>query len=494
MTENYYGVLGVREDASAAEIKSAYRYSAAKGHPGHGENSSSDDIRRFAQLAEAYAVLSDEAARAAYDIRRHPAGAHSFTASQAAVVDPEATFVGSMVDWSVELRLQGYSGDRIRDLFLSHHCPGNIADAVTAMFGGTVARAVPTPTRTPTRKAPPSTPLGVAGYTAGKVVGALTRRSNGIPQLLGILAVLAGVLYLVPKESSEQKAPSASHSTASSVSPKSEIANTPEPDSPSSPYAFLSKVPEIRSLDTTHGVGQRSKESFHLPAGITLPESEYGFFHTSVAARIPLPFGTRVLYLMQSIPAQSQSFDCHACAPVVSAIITAPSKSGVETPATSLQDLGLMGAWGKYDTSFIALVEVGRKTPGLVFRQDWMGQGEAGSSVAIFSIGQKGIRRMTELTTGGSNTGSMRCAADKSACENYDVSLRFMRDNKSQYYPLEVKVSGTKINESGVAVPVSETFISRYNGKNYVRNEEPVTAAPASEAASPTAGAQGGQS
>lgn len=35
MTDNYYGVLGVREDASTAEIKSAYRQAAAQVHPVH---------------------------------------------------------------------------------------------------------------------------------------------------------------------------------------------------------------------------------------------------------------------------------------------------------------------------------------------------------------------------------------------------------------------------------------------------------------------------
>ncbi|SOY52706.1 J domain-containing protein [Cupriavidus taiwanensis] len=488
MTENYYGVLGVREDASVTEIKAAYRYAAAKVHPAHGENSPSDAAHRFARLAEAYSVLSDETARGAYDVQRHPGGSYRFANARSRAVDPEATFVNSMVEWAVELRGQGYTGELIRDLLVSHQCPVDIAEAVSAMFG--TSGSLPGQSQ--------ATPMAAAGYAAGKTVGTLRRDSNGVLSLLGIVVVLAGVLYLMPKESSKGDGPNATEAGVAATSPASTPASVsasgPEERAAPGPYSFLSSVVELRTLDATRGTAVRTKDSFRLPAGESLPEAEQGIFNTEVALRVPLPFGARVLYLLQSIPVQTQSYDCHACATVVSAIITTRSKAGEEIAATPLQDLGMMGAWGKYDLSSVALVEIGKKHPGLVFRHEWGGQGVTASSIDIFSIEQKGIRKLAEVTTGGSNTGTSQCGSQKSACEEFNVSVRFARDNKSLYYPLELKVTGTRMNDSGVAAPVSGTFLARFNGKSYVTDPDQGAPSPASGVSAPADGTPGTRS
>jgi molecular chaperone DnaJ len=61
-----YRLLGVREGADAAEIKSAYRALARKYHPDHNSGHSLAE-RRFRLLAEAYEVLSDTERRDKYD-------------------------------------------------------------------------------------------------------------------------------------------------------------------------------------------------------------------------------------------------------------------------------------------------------------------------------------------------------------------------------------------------------------------------------------------
>lgn len=66
---DYYKILGVRSNASQAEIKSAYRKLARKSHPDL--NPDSHAAREFALLSKAYHVLSDAQERAYYDQQWH---------------------------------------------------------------------------------------------------------------------------------------------------------------------------------------------------------------------------------------------------------------------------------------------------------------------------------------------------------------------------------------------------------------------------------------
>lgn len=62
---DYYEILSITKSASANEIKSAFRQLARKYHPD--VNKDSDAEERFKEINEAYAILSDEQKRAAYD-------------------------------------------------------------------------------------------------------------------------------------------------------------------------------------------------------------------------------------------------------------------------------------------------------------------------------------------------------------------------------------------------------------------------------------------
>ncbi|MEJ7710663.1 MAG: J domain-containing protein [Pyrinomonadaceae bacterium] len=66
---DYYNILGVKPDASAADIKSAYRRLARASHPDV-NGGSPDAAREFAMIALAYRTLSDPQERAFYDTQR----------------------------------------------------------------------------------------------------------------------------------------------------------------------------------------------------------------------------------------------------------------------------------------------------------------------------------------------------------------------------------------------------------------------------------------
>ena len=66
MAKEYYSILGVSEDASAEDIKKAYRKKAMELHPDrHGGDKSKE--AEFKKLNEAYGVLSDAQKKANYD-------------------------------------------------------------------------------------------------------------------------------------------------------------------------------------------------------------------------------------------------------------------------------------------------------------------------------------------------------------------------------------------------------------------------------------------
>src|SRR5882757_7369478 len=59
---DYYEVLGVKKDASADEIKKAFRKAAVEHHPDRG-----GDETKFKEINEAYEVLKDADKRKRYD-------------------------------------------------------------------------------------------------------------------------------------------------------------------------------------------------------------------------------------------------------------------------------------------------------------------------------------------------------------------------------------------------------------------------------------------
>ncbi|KAG9129788.1 hypothetical protein Leryth_016000 [Lithospermum erythrorhizon] len=66
----YYSVLGIRNDASFSDIRSAYRKLALKWHPDRwtkNPTAAGEANRRFQKIQEAYSVLSDHGKRSMYD-------------------------------------------------------------------------------------------------------------------------------------------------------------------------------------------------------------------------------------------------------------------------------------------------------------------------------------------------------------------------------------------------------------------------------------------
>ena len=69
--KDYYEVLGVEKNASADEVKQAFRRLAMKHHPDRNPSNKKEAEERFKEISEAYEVLSDREKRSAYDQHGH---------------------------------------------------------------------------------------------------------------------------------------------------------------------------------------------------------------------------------------------------------------------------------------------------------------------------------------------------------------------------------------------------------------------------------------
>lgn len=103
MAKDYYKILGVAKNASADEIKKAFRVLAHKHHPDKG-----GDEKKFKEASEAYQILSDEKKRAEYDTYGQVGGNQGFGGGQ-----PKGGFSGFEGGFGG----QGFEGVDLNDIF-----------------------------------------------------------------------------------------------------------------------------------------------------------------------------------------------------------------------------------------------------------------------------------------------------------------------------------------------------------------------------------------
>src|SRR5688572_24173019 len=91
---DYYDVLGVPRDASADDIRRAFRKLARQYHPDISKEDGAET--RFKEVNEAYEILSDAEKRRQYDRFGHAAGQGGFSAAGGfGIEDIFETFFGA---------------------------------------------------------------------------------------------------------------------------------------------------------------------------------------------------------------------------------------------------------------------------------------------------------------------------------------------------------------------------------------------------------------
>jgi molecular chaperone DnaJ len=113
LEKDYYATLGVSKDASATEIKKAFRKLAQQYHPdSHPDDKAAE--AKFKEISEAYAVLGDEKTRKEYDEARQlfGSGGYRFTAGPGGAGPDLSDILGgrNISDLLGGLFGQGFSG------------------------------------------------------------------------------------------------------------------------------------------------------------------------------------------------------------------------------------------------------------------------------------------------------------------------------------------------------------------------------------------------
>ena len=110
---DYYEVLSVSREASADDVRKAYRQAALKNHPDRNPGDSAAEAR-FKEATEAYSVLSDGEKRAQYDRFGHAGVSGGFDFSQAGVGDILSQFQEMFSDFFGGFGATGQGGQRRR--------------------------------------------------------------------------------------------------------------------------------------------------------------------------------------------------------------------------------------------------------------------------------------------------------------------------------------------------------------------------------------------
>ena len=138
LEKDYYKALGVAKDASAADIKKAYRKLARELHPDKNPGDATAEAR-FKEVSEAYDVLSDSSRRREYDEARSLFGAGGFPGGFPGGFRPGPGGAGGTTSFDLN-DLFGQAGGRTA-------AGGGFSDLLGGLFGGGRGRAGATPTR-----------------------------------------------------------------------------------------------------------------------------------------------------------------------------------------------------------------------------------------------------------------------------------------------------------------------------------------------------------
>lgn len=469
---NLYEVLGVSRNAATADIKAAYRKLAMTWHPDRNPGNERLAAEKFKELAHAYSILGDETKRQRYD--------DALNLDEAAVDDEDVDmktaaemFLDAMIELAADMASRGYNRDVILGALLNQGCPEHIAREISSEVWRQHSKrtASPNPKAAPKPSPKPAEPPPTASSARPQVPQQPSQLGN---YLLAGFAVLAFFVWL----SSSQKGPRVQNLPAAEYA-------SPTAVPPTAPPPEIPKVSVIEQQIPSYSPATKSGTIRYQPfpaesdLGKAFNDYVYRDFEIKLIGEQPVDkTGTQRFYYFSSRPILREKYDCHPCAPLVSAMMTKKAANGDESIVTPLTILGRMGTFGEYfgmERELPSIVDVAPGKKGIVFKDSDMGQGNYFAWLNLFSIEREGFRHLLTLDTEASNTGTGNC--DKTmpgSCVDLRVKIRFDKSSTAGgFYPLRVTESGYKYDKDYKPIPATENYVMKFTGNKYERATPP---------------------
>lgn len=196
---------------------------------------------------------------------------------------------------------------------------------------------------------------------------------------------------------------------------------------------------------------------------------------------------THSIYLLSAVPDLKEKFECHACAPLIYALLTHTDPSGQEKIDGSLQPLGQFGSFGKYSLSKnekpiwnkkigpdlfgdLKFLRLSKENEGFSLSDGYMAQGERTGYIAIFRLQNFDIFHLADVSILDDARGGFCSENPGAPCANYHATIYIIPNKSSTLYPIKVVESGLKWSKDyKKVVPAGGVYWLTFNGKNYVR-------------------------
>ena len=262
-----------------------------------------------------------------------------------------------------------------------------------------------------------------------------------------------------------------------------------QPTIPVPAKTWSSQLPaDVSRFDEVKGEGEIRYAS--LP-----PSDEFQGFRDELAKpfvlkllqMVPMPGGRQLLVFSSHPP----DFGCHACHPLLSAMLVAASNGEPYITLLPLQVLGTAGKFGSISLQGdrrVSLLKVGPNREGFVFKDSDGGQGSIVEWGNFFGIEKDAFRPLGYFHVHEDSFGSESCLDQKKElCAQKDTKIRFARGSAFADY-FDILASEVSIDPyKGDGLPASRTYVMRFNGERYAE----VPSVPASSANAEPAPASG---
>lgn len=177
----------------------------------------------------------------------------------------------------------------------------------------------------------------------------------------------------------------------------------------------------------------------------------------------------KTILLTYAIPLRDQTFDCHACRPLIGAAVF--EKSDHEWKVENSRTVAsVAGSFGQ-PPEFARIVNIGPKKIAIEITDGDEGQGQTTTVKTLLVPWEGKVNETIERVIADDNKGSECGDPNTLPCYEYHRQMKFVPGTNAEYYDVVVDLSGTDITDSEPfrLVKVNATERLEFKTGKYVR-------------------------